>query len=314
LSDIMQYSSDRRLHFISKPTKENIIWEKLYYHSIMSTSEGRNPAIELMNQRLSRLITKEGRQKALSFVPRSSDVIVATASKCGTTWMQQIVHQLRSGGDMTFTDIDEVVLWIDLAYDVGQDLDAEHTAVLKAENIFAFNFFGKKYFQPGEITLDEFVKNIMNRQKMRVNYFQHLLSWWPKRNDPNVLFLLYEDMLDDLESAVRAVASFMGIKDEASITNAVKMSTFDFMKQNRDKFSTNLVSSYRNKAMGIPEGVVSQRVATGPATKGREMMDEGTKQAVQGMWNEIVTKETGFQDYSEFRDGLKKEKQSGVTR
>jgi Ca2+-binding EF-hand superfamily protein len=39
-------------------------------------------------------------------------------------------------------------------------------------------------------------------------------------------------------------------------------------------------------------------------------MDEGTKQAVQKMWNETVTKETGFQDYSEFRDGLKKEKQS----
>jgi hypothetical protein len=76
-----------------------------------------------------------------------------------------------------------------------------------------------------------------------VDYFQHLLSWWPKRNDPNVLFLLYEDMLDDLESAVRAVASFMGIEDEASITNAVKMSTFDFMKQSRDKFATNLLSS-----------------------------------------------------------------------
>jgi hypothetical protein len=36
------------------------------------------------------------------------------------------MHQLRSGGDMTFTDINEVVPWIDLAYDFGQDLDAEH--------------------------------------------------------------------------------------------------------------------------------------------------------------------------------------------
>jgi hypothetical protein len=117
-------------------------------------------------------------------------------------------------------------------------------------------------------------------------------------------------MLDDLESAVRAVASFMGIEDEGSIANAVKMSTFDFMKQNGDKFSTNLVSSFRNKSMGIPEGILCQRVVTGSATKGREIMDEGTKQAVQKMWNETVTKETGFQDYSEFRDGLKKVKQS----
>ena len=302
----------------------------------MSTSEGRNPAIELLNQRFLRLMTKKGRQKALRFVPRSSDVIVATPMKCGTTWMQQIMHQLRSGGDMTFTGIGEVVPWIDLAYDVGQDLDAEHKYQPRcfmthawyddcpkggkyivvyrepcASFYSAFNFFEKKHFQPGEITLDEFVKNVMKRnEKMRVNYFQHLLSWWPKRNDPNVLFLLYEDMLDDLESAVRVVASFMGIEDEASITNAVKMSTFDFMKQNQDKFATNLVSSYRNKALGMPEETRLQRVVTGPATKGREIMDECTKEAIQKMWNETLTEETGFQDYSEFRDGLKKEKQS----
>ncbi|CAB4011112.1 sulfotransferase domain-containing [Paramuricea clavata] len=303
----------------------------------MSTSEGQNPAIELMSQRRSRLMTNESRQKALGFVPRSSDVLVATPIKCGTTWIQQIMHQLRSGGDMTFTDIDEVVPWIELAYDVRQDLDAEHKYQPRcfkthasydvcpkggkyivvyrepcASLYSAFNFFEGQYFRPGEITLDEFVKYMISpNEKIHVNYFQHLQSWWPKRNDPNVLFLLYEDMLEDLESAVRAVASFMGIDDEASITNAVKMSTFDFMKQSREKFACNLLSSYRNKAMGIPEAVRLQRVATGSATKGREMMDEGTKQAVQKMWDETnVTKETGFQDYSEFRDGLKREKQS----
>jgi hypothetical protein len=237
---------------------------------------------------------------------------------------------------MTFTDIDEVVPWIELAYDVGQDLDAEHKyqpSCFKTHAEYevcpkggkyivvyrepcasfysAFSFIRGQYFKPGEITLDEFVKNKISRnKKMHQNYFHHLLSWWPKRNDLNVLFLLYEDMLDDLESAVKAVASFMGIEDEASIKNAVEMSTFDFMKQSRDKFASNHFSSHRNKAMGIPEGVVCQRVATGSATKGREMMDEGTKQAVQNMWNETVTKEAGFQDYSEFRNGLKKEKQS----
>jgi Ca2+-binding EF-hand superfamily protein len=304
---------------------------------VMSTSEGQiNPVIELMNQRMSRLTTMEGRQNVLSFVPRSSDVIVATPAKCGTTWMQQIMHQLRSGGDMTFADIDEAVPWIELAYDVGLDLDAEHKYQPRcfkthawyevcpkggkyivvyrepcASFYSAFNFLKGTHFQSGEITLDEFVKNMISpNEKMRQNYFQHLLSWWPKRNDPNVLFLLYEDMLEDLESAVRAVASFMGFDDEASITNTVKMSTFDFMKQNQDKFASNRVSSYRNKAVGIPEGVKLQRVATGSATKGREIMDEGTKQAVQKMWNEIVTKETGFQDYSDFREALKKEKQS----
>lgn len=41
--------------------------------------------------------------------------------------MQQIVHQLRTGGDgdMEFDEISCVVPWIELAGDLGQDLDAE---------------------------------------------------------------------------------------------------------------------------------------------------------------------------------------------
>ena len=297
----------------------------------MSTSGALNPMVERMYERFKNLTTNEGRQKAMSFVPRPSDVIVVTLSKCGTTWMQQIMHQLRSGGDMSFTDIDDVVPWIELAYDVGQDLDAEQKyqpRCLKthawfgcsegAKYIFvfrepcatfysAFNFFQGKYFQPGDITLDEFVKSmyLTPSTKMRSNYFVRLLSWWAKRNDPNVLFLLYEDMLEDLESAVRSVASFMGIEDEASIRNAVTMSRFDFMKENQEKFASHRTSQSRNRSLGLPEATRLQRIHTGSATKGREVMDDCTKEAIQKMWTEIITKELGFQDYDEFRHILK---------
>ena len=296
----------------------------------MSTSDHPNPAMQRMIEKSKNFVTNEGRKKALSFVPRPTDVIVVTPSKCGTTWMQQIMHQIRSGGDMSFTDIDDVVPWIELAYDVGQDLDAEQKYQPRcfkthawfgcpegAKYIFvyrepcatfysAFNFFQGGLFQPGEITLDEFV-----RQRFLSSgdtFFNQLLNWWPKRNDANVLFLLYEDMLEDLESTVDAVASFMGIDDEASTSNAVKMSSFEFMKQNQDKFAGHRVA-VRNKALDVAEDHRLQRIHTGSATKGREMMDECTKQAVQNKWNEIVTTKLGFQDYNAFREALKKEKQ-----
>ena len=81
---------------------------------------------QLLNERLSRAQTEHGRSYGINFKPRSDDVLVATAPKCGTTWMQQILHQLRSGGDMSFEDICDVVPYIELAYDVEIDLDAEH--------------------------------------------------------------------------------------------------------------------------------------------------------------------------------------------
>ena len=202
----------------------------------MSASGGSHPIIERIDKRMSLLATKEGIEKIEKFVPRPTDVIVVTTPKCGTTWMQQIMHELRSGGDMTFEDIDDVVPFIEAAYDVGQDLDDEHKYQPRCFKTHAwyeacpkgakyilvyrepcavssslFKFCEGVHFESGEITLDEFVKAmLLNPNKIfKKNYFEHLVGWWPRRNDTNVLFVLYEDMLEDLESAVRAVASFM---------------------------------------------------------------------------------------------------------
>ena len=52
--------------------------------------------------------------------PRAGDVLVVTSPKCGTTWVQQIVHQLRSRGSMDFEEISIPVPWIEMAHDLGQ--------------------------------------------------------------------------------------------------------------------------------------------------------------------------------------------------
>ena len=62
------------------------------------------------------------------FAARPTDVFVTTYPKCGTTWVTQIVHQLRTNGSMDFSEITEVVPWDILAQDCGQDLAAEHVA------------------------------------------------------------------------------------------------------------------------------------------------------------------------------------------
>ncbi|XP_028416082.1 amine sulfotransferase-like [Dendronephthya gigantea] len=296
----------------------------------MSSLQESSAAMALLKDKLSRYMTIEGIEYGMKFVPRSTDVIISTSPKCGTTWMQQIVHQLRSGGDMSFADIDDVVQYIDMAYDLGQDLDAEQKyqprcfkthcsyencakgagkyIVVFREPCAAFyslfDFFQGRCFKTGEISVHEFVTDAPTGESS--NYFKHILSWWPQRNDPNVLFLFYEEMLEDLECSVRAIASFIGIDDEARIANAVKMSTFDFMKQNQDKFACHSVARARNNIMGFPEETRLQRVATGSATKALEMMEECTKLDIQKMWTETIGKELGVQDYNEFREAWKK--------
>lgn len=62
------------------------------------------------------------------FRPRATDVIISPLAECGTTWLQQIVHSLRTAGDMDFRDIYEVVPFIDVAPVLGQDLTDDQPA------------------------------------------------------------------------------------------------------------------------------------------------------------------------------------------
>ncbi len=44
---------------------------------------------------------------------RDGDIVVSVPVKSGTTWMMNIVHQLRSGGDADFADVYLEVPWLE---------------------------------------------------------------------------------------------------------------------------------------------------------------------------------------------------------
>src|SRR6476659_2090079 len=63
-----------------------------------------------------------------SYRPRPTDVVITPYGKCGTTWLQQIFHTLRTRGDFDFDDISRVVPWIETAKIVGVPLDTPQKA------------------------------------------------------------------------------------------------------------------------------------------------------------------------------------------
>ncbi|UCH41373.1 MAG: sulfotransferase domain-containing protein [Gammaproteobacteria bacterium] len=75
-----------------------------------------------------RMFDEEDIAQALEVKLRPTDVVITPYAKCGTTWLQQIVHCLRTGGDMDFDDISRVVPWIETSVALGIDLDAEQKA------------------------------------------------------------------------------------------------------------------------------------------------------------------------------------------
>src|SRR5215468_957971 len=75
-------------------------------------------------ERIALLRAREGIGDVPGFRPRATDVVISPFAKCGTTWIQQVVHGLRTRGDMDFDDISRVVPWIETARDLGLDLEA----------------------------------------------------------------------------------------------------------------------------------------------------------------------------------------------
>ena len=67
-------------------------------------------------------------RKRLDLVTRPSDVIIVGEKRCGTTWTQQILHQLRTGGDMSFDKIYHVVPWIESPFEDRDEIDENHVA------------------------------------------------------------------------------------------------------------------------------------------------------------------------------------------
>ncbi|XP_078367428.1 sulfotransferase 1C2-like, partial [Oculina patagonica] len=66
----------------------------------------------------------------------------------------------------------------------------------------------------------------------------HVLDWWKHKDNPNVLFLKYEDLQKDLSSHVRIIANFLNkpLSDDL-ISRIAEQCTFSGMKKNASSYA-----------------------------------------------------------------------------
>ncbi|XP_022079122.1 sulfotransferase 4A1-like isoform X1 [Acanthaster planci] len=58
-------------------------------------------------------------------------------------------------------------------------------------------------------TFHQFFYRFINNKLGYGSYFRHVLEWWERRKDDNLLFLKYEDIRKDLKSSVEQLANFL---------------------------------------------------------------------------------------------------------
>lgn len=274
---------------------------------------------------------------------------------------------------MDFDEISNVVPWIEMATDIGIDLDAEqvveprvfkthfwypsvpkgagkYIVVFRDPNDVAVSFYNffKGWFFPAEgddsVSVDDFVEHfILRRGKPKsdmenASLWDFMLSWLPLCvNDVNAasaatsgggddgtdpgraraastmpsissstMLIFFEDMKDDLQTVVSKVAAFIGVDDDERVQNAVRMSSFAFMKQHERHFDEHVLKAKRNTSCGLPPeaGTNITKVSGVQQTRDAVQLSPAIQSALNERWARSVAAETGFESYAAMRRAL----------
>jgi hypothetical protein len=287
----------------------------------------RPKSIKEMHERMKYFATEDGWQRGLDYKPSSTDVFIVTPPKCGTTWMQQIVHGLRTRGSMDFDEISRVVPWINMAHDMGVDIYAPQAADPRAFKTHSklsevpkggkyivivrdpsdalvsdYHFMGEMFFDKDAVSLEEFAREDYIPAR---DIHKHILAFWERRNDTDVLPLSFENIKADLPGTVEKVAGFMGIDlDDELKEIVVRQSDIKFMQEHREQFEDHLVRKARSTAMRLPLDGQLNKVRNGQVGESRNTLPDEIKQELELIWQEEVSPRISINSYEELRQQL----------
>lgn len=195
----------------------------------------------------------------LDYTARRDDVFIVTYPRSGTTWLQMIMYQLTTDGNMDIDHIADVCPWFERAALNKRSFDK-----LPSPRIFkshlpyiwipkracryiycarngkdvavSFYHFYKSHFRY-KGSFSDFFWYYMRGMVVWGSWWYHVAHYWKHRNEPNMLFLNYEELSRDLEGTIRRIIAFCDLEvPETEMPRILERSSFAFMKQHEMKF------------------------------------------------------------------------------
>jgi len=207
-----------------------------------------------------------------NFNARDSDVYICTYVKSGTTWCQQIVHLLRNNGELGDKSYSESIPWLEAATSpiLSQWEATGHTveSIMETEGPRYFKTHANLQDLPGRSSANpkviyvarnpkDVVVSLLHHAKDKPcfhfngnfskmlhyfmegncengSWFKHVLDWYNEsKQNPNVLFLKYEDMTADPPGAIKKIADFLEMDYTPELIQKVtEKSSLKFMQSN----------------------------------------------------------------------------------
>jgi hypothetical protein len=211
------------------------------------------------------------RPRIRDFVPRLDDIFVVTYPRSGTTWTQMIVYQLTTDGSMDFPHITQVCPWFERALRAGRDLEAlpgsrvfkshltyrripkgrcRYVYVARDGKDVAVSYFHFARSHMGfRGTFDEYFERFLAGRDSYGSWLRHVAGWWAHRDDPNILFLRYEDLACDLAGGLRTLIDFLGLDVGPERLPVIReRCSFAFMKAHETRFDPLIGMLYERHA------------------------------------------------------------------
>ncbi|XP_066296460.1 amine sulfotransferase-like isoform X2 [Branchiostoma lanceolatum] len=235
-------------------------------------------------------VTRENLEAMKTFQTRDDDIAIVSYAKTGTNWTLEIVTQILQAAGRTAASSDDHIIG-KLEFHYAENPHPSHVlledapsprvilthltprtappgitnprgkekmlVVMRNPKDVAVSFYHfssklrKKRGYTNELLWPNFCQDFLAGKVNHGSFFDHVLSWWQKRDDPHFIFLKYEDMKKDITSEVKKIAKFLEADlDAATITGIAERCTFQGMKATLDS------SRYADRRVMARKGVL----------------------------------------------------------
>jgi len=221
---------------------------KSLYNIIASLVQRLNKAARELNYLMYRMDLGE----------RADDIYINSYPKSGTTMIQMILYQLTTDGSMDFDHLDDVSPWIrNEAFENQEVKELKSPRLLKSHDdydkfdhlsegrfIYVYrnpmdvalsNYHQGMDYGNHNMELDEYIKDFVDPTKK--NWFSFHKEWLLNKKNVPILYLQYEEILNDFDNALSRIIKFCEINpNKVNYKRVKERSSFNFMKQHEDKF------------------------------------------------------------------------------